>query len=282
MKTIMKRTIRKVQRVIRRGTDSGQPVRSTNDMYQAIPRWHRVQQRSLLHWYGNVYSQRGQDGILAEILRRLAMSRGSFVEFGAWDGAYLANCRLLAESGWGGVFIEGDRDRYGDLVKNCSALSDVKCINAFVTTSNLASLLAGVSTQRIDVASIDVDGADLEIATGNRLLDLGVAVVILEGGSNFSPLLHDRVPSELALQQPLAVIIDEMGNAGYEPVCFFQDLYLVRKDLSGPFVEIDRRAETLFQDAVDFMGDEIRDFITELRSRIGASTFERAGGVEPL
>jgi hypothetical protein len=281
MKSLVTRTIRRLRRV-HPSPEIALAGLSTNDMYQATPRRHRVQQRSLLHWYGNVYSQRGQDGILAEILRRLAISRGSFVEFGAWDGVYLANCRLIAELGWSGAFIEADGDRYGDLLKNCSTLSGVRCINDFVTTSNLVSLLEGVGIHRVDVASIDIDGADLDVAAGNRLQDLGVAVVILEGGSNFSPLLHDRVPSELALQQPLAVIVDEMGRQGFEAVCFFQDVYLVRKDLCGPFEEIDRRAETLFQDATDFMGDQIRDYIAELRRRAGASGFEHAGGVEPL
>lgn len=282
MKSFIARTIKRPKQVGDRSAGTSHPVGSTSDMYQATPRRHRVQRPSLLHWYGNVYSQRGQDGILAEILRRLAMSRGSFVEFGAWDGLYLSNCRLLAELGWSGAFIEADGDRYGDLLKNCSTLAGVKCINAFVTTTNLGSLLAGVGIERIDVASIDIDGADLEVATGNRLQDLGVAVVILEGGSNFSPLLHDRVPSELALQQPLAVIMDEMDRQGFEAVCFFQDVYFVRRDLCGPFQEIDRRAEALFEDALNFMGDEIRDYIAEVRGRTGADAFERNLGVEAL
>ncbi len=43
----------------------------------------KVSSNSLLHYYGNVHSQRGQDGILAEIFRRMNISKGTFVEFGA-------------------------------------------------------------------------------------------------------------------------------------------------------------------------------------------------------
>jgi hypothetical protein len=56
-----------------------------------------IQAESLLHYCGNVHSQRGDDGIAAEIFKRLQISKGFFVEFGAWDGIFLANCRALFE-----------------------------------------------------------------------------------------------------------------------------------------------------------------------------------------
>ena len=30
----------------------------------------------------------------------------TFMEFGAWDGIYLSNCKLFADNGWNGFFIE--------------------------------------------------------------------------------------------------------------------------------------------------------------------------------
>ena len=70
----------------------------------------RVSANSLLFYSGDFHSQRGQDGILAEIFRRLGFRTGYFVEFGAWDGCYLSNSRSLYERGWGGVFIEGNEE----------------------------------------------------------------------------------------------------------------------------------------------------------------------------
>lgn len=48
----------------------------------------------------NVNSQYGEDGVLQELVRRLGIANGQFVEFGAWDGQHLSNTRLLLEQGW--------------------------------------------------------------------------------------------------------------------------------------------------------------------------------------
>ena len=78
----------------------------------------RIQPESLLHYCKNIHSQRGDDGIIAEIFRRLGVQRGFFVEFGGWDGVYLANSRALFESDWGGAFIEADSQKFADLRRN--------------------------------------------------------------------------------------------------------------------------------------------------------------------
>jgi len=61
----------------------------------------------------SVYSQNGEDGVIAEVFRRLpsAVPRW-YVEFGAWDGKYGSNCYALALQGWRGVMIEGDPSRF--------------------------------------------------------------------------------------------------------------------------------------------------------------------------
>jgi hypothetical protein len=46
---------------------------------------------SLSAYRKNIYSQSGEDGVLEEILRRLEIRTGSFVEFGAWDGKHYSN-----------------------------------------------------------------------------------------------------------------------------------------------------------------------------------------------
>ena len=72
----------------------------------------------MLRFRSNVYSQNGEDGIIGEILRRLNIQKGTFIEFGAWDGVHFCNSRHLVEQGWDGIFIESDNDRFKDLVKN--------------------------------------------------------------------------------------------------------------------------------------------------------------------
>jgi hypothetical protein len=60
----------------------------------------------------NVTSQYGEDGVIAEILRRIGVRNRWCVEFGAWDGKYLSNTwSLINQSDWSAVLLEGDKDR---------------------------------------------------------------------------------------------------------------------------------------------------------------------------
>lgn len=190
----------------------------------------RVSANSLLFYYGDFHSQRGQDGILAKIFRRLGFRSGYFVEFGAWDGCYLSDTRSLYERGWGGVFNEGNERRYQKLQNTYKGAREIKTICAFVGapsfgfgTVTLAELLRehGVDPGSVSFLSIDVDGVDLEIFED---MDMTPPVVLIEGGFNFSPRVRIRVPLEIArynMQQPLSVTVDVSKKSGYSPVCFF-------------------------------------------------------------
>ena len=73
-----------------------------------------------LNKYGNnVYSQNGEDGILAYILDCLKIENECSwcVEFGAWDGKHLSNTFNLVTKGWNSVYIEGDSQRFNDLLE---------------------------------------------------------------------------------------------------------------------------------------------------------------------
>ena len=68
----------------------------------------------------NIYSQNGEDGIIAEIFNRIKdkiVLTNWVVEFGAWDGKHLSNTFLLIEKGFHAVLIESDTHRFIDLEK---------------------------------------------------------------------------------------------------------------------------------------------------------------------
>lgn len=93
----------------------------------------------------NIYSQNGEDGIIEEILKRLNINNGWVCEFGAWDGIYLSNTFNLVKKGFNAVFIEGDVDRYKDLLTTANEYKNIIPINAFVdyndTQNSLDNLL---------------------------------------------------------------------------------------------------------------------------------------------
>src|SRR5262244_3045365 len=73
--------------------------------------------------YGyKVYSQNDEDGIIAEIFRRIGTTARSFVEFGVETGVECNTAKLLVE-GWRGLWIEANpasagaiRQSFGDFI----------------------------------------------------------------------------------------------------------------------------------------------------------------------
>ena len=127
----------------------------------------RVAPREFESWRHNVHSQFGEDGIIAHLVGLFGLARGCFVEFGAWDGQYLSNCAALATAGWGGCFIEGDKNRYGDLVGRYRDRHDIVTVNALVTAEGdnaLGAILERANVpQEFGVLSVDIDGNDYHV-----------------------------------------------------------------------------------------------------------------------
>ena len=118
------------------------------------------------HTYSkNVYSQNGEDGVIEELLKRLDISGGWVCEFGAWDGIYLSNTFNLVEKGFNAVYIEGNSEKYAELLNTVATHSNITPINALVDPQNSLDQL--LSTTNIpndfDVLSIDVDSYDYQV-----------------------------------------------------------------------------------------------------------------------
>jgi hypothetical protein len=242
----------------------------------------RIQAESLLHFCKNVYSQRGDDGIIAEILRRIGIEKGFFVEFGGWDGLFLANSRVLFETGWGGVFIEADPKKFEELRRNYLGQGQIACINEWVglpgspgkTIDQIAA--EHFPGREIDFMTIDIDGLDYLVV---ETMALRPKVVCVEGGFAWNPLFATRVVDEVAsknLQQSLPVMIEIGRAAGYVPVCFNQNLYLVRPELAQPFSKVRNDALTLWRDAWFNESEEFRAGL--LRSRANSVRIRTAEG----
>jgi hypothetical protein len=108
-----------------------------------------------------VFSQNGEDGVLAEIIRRIGTTNRFFIEFGIESGRE-GNCVYLADvAGWSGLFIEADDEYFSQLERKYVVQPQVTTLRAMVTPETVESLFtdAGVPAEP-DVMSIDIDGAD--------------------------------------------------------------------------------------------------------------------------
>ena len=117
----------------------------------------------------NVYSQNGEDGVIAEICSRWKLTSGWFCEFGAWDGKYGSNCYSLLQQGWSGVMIEGQADRFEVLSKLATKypgkLFTVCTYVGYENSSNtLDSILADIPIpHNFEILSIDIDSYDYHV-----------------------------------------------------------------------------------------------------------------------
>jgi hypothetical protein len=117
--------------------------------------------------YGRkVYSQGDEDGVIAEIFRRIGTTNKIFIEFGAGSG-FENNTRLLLERGWRGLWIEANPDHAGRIRRVCRRslrLSRLTLIEAFITTENINQLILSCGLPvEVDFLSIDIDGNDYHV-----------------------------------------------------------------------------------------------------------------------
>ncbi len=143
-----------------------------------------------------VFSQNGEDGVLAEILARVGVGERFFVEFGVESGRE-GNCVYLADvAGWQGLFMDCDDDFFAELECKYRAEERVRTVRAMITPENVQELFvaSGVPAEP-DVLSIDVDGADYWI--WEALESYRPRVVVIEYNSALDPRRRLVQPADL-------------------------------------------------------------------------------------
>ena len=104
----------------------------------------------------DVYSQFGEDGIIAHVFDLVGTTTKFCVEFGAWDGEKCSNTANLWKNGWRATLIEGDAERYAVLAEQ----PNVTAINAWVNSCGSNSIDNLLADHDVDFMSIDIDGND--------------------------------------------------------------------------------------------------------------------------
>lgn len=204
----------------------------------------------------NVYSQNGEDGVIAELQKRLGLEAGNdswCVEFGAWDGMHLSNTFALVEQGWNAVYIEGDVRKFKDLLDTATRYPKIVPVCAFVARSSAdeLSLDAVLRKTRIpsefSLLSIDIDSYDCDV--WESLTDYTPKIVVIEINSSVPPGVVWR-HSDKTSGNTFSATCNVARRKGYTLVCHTGNLIFVRDDLVGK-LNIDQRyieyPELLFQ-----------------------------------
>jgi hypothetical protein len=201
------------------------------------------------HGY-KVWSQNDEDGILAEIFRRIGTARagqpGSFIEFGVSDGRECNTLKLLVE-GWQGLWIEMDPELCEKMRRIFAApLAEgrLELKQAAVSAENIDSLLASsriAAAGELDLLSIDIDGNDYHVL---KAISLKPRVLVVEYNGKFPPPIDLVIPYDPAHRwdgtdyggNSLQAIANLAARKGYRLVgtnITGVNAFFVRSDLAG-------------------------------------------------
>jgi hypothetical protein len=152
----------------------------------ATPRY--ADPNRLLRYGAKAYSQNDEDGILAEIFRRIGTTDKTFVEIGAGPGLENNSLALLVQ-GWRGLWIEGDprkAKRAWASLATYVASGQLRIENVSATRENVDGLLHDrAPSAEPDLLSIDVDGNDYHL--WQAVESISPRVVVMEYNASWFP-----------------------------------------------------------------------------------------------
>jgi hypothetical protein len=206
-------------------------------------------------------SQSDEDGIIAEILRRIGPGSNVFFEFGVEDGRTNNTLNLLM-AGWKGYWIEGsaeDVERIEKRLESYIASGHLKALNAFITRENIEELIGrlGVPSD-VDLVSIDIDGNDYWV--WERIESLSPRIVAIEYNATLRPTHSVVMPYNPKnvwdrtnyFGASLAALVKLGARKGYSLVgCNYTGVnaFFVRNDLLGDRFLAPYTAEVHYQPA---------------------------------
>jgi hypothetical protein len=178
-----------------------------------------------------VFSQNGEDGVVAEVLRRVGAPQRWFVEFGAGTG-HEGICVALADVlGWSGLFLEVDEYAHSELERKYRGEPRVQTRRAAVTAENVEAIFDGAGVpEEPDVLSIDVDGNDWWI--WRALRRHRPRLVVVEYNGNLHPDAELVKPYDPAASWDFTCWFGA-SLAAYERLADARGYTLVHTDLKG-------------------------------------------------
>jgi len=153
--------------------------------------------KRLLRYGYKIYSQCDEDGIIAEIFKRIGVKNRIFIEFGVESGIECNSVKLLVE-GWRGLWLDSGeefiaqiRSHFQSFVANRYLVAN----HAFITAENINGLIAQAGLGgEIDLLCVDIDYNDYWVWQAIDVVQ--PRVVVIEYNATLRPPLSLVVPYE--------------------------------------------------------------------------------------
>lgn len=225
-----------------------------------------------------VFSQFDEDGIIAEIIERIGVTKGQFLEMGVGDGTENNTLNLLA-NGWSGLWIGGQ-----SLINpNFSQSDKLKFVKAWITAENVGELIQSntvVPIEHFDLISIDLDGNDHEIWK-QVLTKWRSKVIVAEYNGRFDSQTKWSMPynpSHIwnrdcyfgASFRSMVTLFEFFGYSVVATSLNGTNLFLVSNDYISKFADVPSSLDEIYNPA--------RNLLFKNRYRVGIRLFNSIAG----
>jgi hypothetical protein len=139
------------------------------------------------------FSQNQEDGMIAEVFRRIGMTSRRFIEIGVQDGLE-CNSTFLLLQGWTGAWIEGGKEVV-DKARMAFESYPVQVLNQYITGANADELITKLAgTEELDLLSIDIDTVDYWI--WQAIKTVKPRLVVIEYNAFWPPFIRKTVAND--------------------------------------------------------------------------------------
>jgi hypothetical protein len=197
-----------------------------------------LQKPLLFDFKYNIFSQNGEDGIIAQIFEKIGEGNKTCLEVGAANGLECSNtANLWINRGWKAILIECSERLFDKLKENVTKYKGTcTIIHRYIDLkdNSLDSILRSIKLDReLDLLSVDIDGNDYYIVAG---MQIHPRVLICE----FNPTLPESIDiyqdyGNDMLGSSVAALVRIVEPKGYKLValthcnCIFADTQEAQK-----------------------------------------------------
>ncbi|MEN3323816.1 hypothetical protein VP395_08765 [Mariniflexile soesokkakense] len=201
-----------------------------------------------------VFSQRGEDGVIQYIINKIDIPNKIFIEFGVETYTESNTRFLLINNNWSGLVLDGSKENI-KFIKNDFIYwkYDLTAQHNFITKDNINQLISNYTNiEDVGLLSIDIDGNDYFVFEAIDCIK--PRVIICEYNSVFGPEKKVSVPYKEDFVRSKAHYSELYFGASLNAFCYLAEkkgydfigttkagvnAYFVRKDLSSPFRKFD-------------------------------------------